>query len=246
MGRTLAAACIPRVTATLLLTSVLISCNWLTYLHAIETDQLIEASLGYYITPLVSFALGFVFFGERMSRIRVAGIALGVIALASQVAVIGHFPWIALTLAFSFGLYGFFRKRAPVEGLDGLLIESALLFPIVLGLVAWWTSTGQGVYRSGNLDLTRHGLLVLSGPITAIPLALFAAGARRIRMSTMGFLQYLAPSITLTLAVFGFGESFSTADTITFVCVWAALAVVALEGRFKASPPAGDAAKLER
>jgi chloramphenicol-sensitive protein RarD len=235
MGRTLAAARMPHILGMLLLTSLLISTNWMTFLYAVKTNQLVETSLGYYITPLVSFALGFAFFGEKMSRVRMVGLALGLVALAVQVLTIGHFPWIALTVSFSFGLYGFFRKRVPVAGLDGLLIESAMLFPVTLGLIGYWTLNGEGVYASGDIGLSRHVLIALSGPITAVPLALFAAGARRISMTTLGFLQYLSPTVTLTMAIFLFGEAFTTPDAVTFICVWAALGIIAYEGRFKTS-----------
>ncbi len=244
LARTLTAARVPSILGTLLASSLLITTNWFGFLYAVKTDQLVEASLGYYITPLVSFALGWAFFHEKMSRFRTVGLVLGLLALAVQMVTIGHFPWIALMVSFSFGLYGFLRKRTPVAGLDGLLIESALLFPVTLGLIIYWTLNGEGVYGPADTSLTRHILVVLSGPITAVPLALFAAGARRISMTTMGFLQYLSPTITLTVAIFLFGETFSTPDAITFFCVWAALGVVALEGRFKASRL--DMAQLER
>jgi chloramphenicol-sensitive protein RarD len=143
----------------------------------------------------------------------------------------GHFTWIGLSLAFSFGFYGFFRKKVPVDSLDGLLIETTLLFPITLGLVAYWATTKSGAFPSASL--TKNLLLIGGGPITAIPLAMFAAGARRLRLSTLGFLQYVSPSITLLLAIFGFHEPFSRGDATSFALIWLALAVVALEGRFR-------------
>jgi chloramphenicol-sensitive protein RarD len=229
-ARILAVARTPRTLATLTLTSVLISGNWALYIYCVETHQLVEASLGYYITPLVSFALGLLFFGERLSRVKLLCIAIASIGLVLQLWTLGRFPWIAPVLAVSFGLYGYFRKRAPVAALDGLLVETALLFPFALGCVVWWQAQGVGAFAADNL--TRNMLLVGAGPITAIPLALFAAGARRISMTTLGFLQYLAPSITLLMAVFGFHENFTVADLISFGCIWSALAIVALEGRF--------------
>jgi len=229
-ARVLAVVRTPRTLATLALTSVLISGNWALYIYCVETHQLVEASLGYYITPLVSFALGLLFFGERLSRVKLLCIAIASIGLALQLWTLGRFPWIAPVLAVSFGLYGYFRKRAPVAALDGLLVETALLFPFALGLVVWWQAQGVGAFTADNM--TRNLLLVGAGPITAIPLALFAAGARRVSMTTLGFLQYLAPSITLLMAVFGFHEAFTQVDLISFGCIWAALAIVALEGRF--------------
>lgn len=219
--------------STLVLTSLLISGNWTIFIYCVATNQLVEASLGYYLTPLLSMALGVFLFGERMSRLRLLGVALAAIAVAVQAAGFGHFPWIGLSLAFSFGFYGFFRKKAPVDSMDGLLIETALLFPFTLMLVAYWSMTEPGAFPSSNL--LKDALLIGAGPVTAVPLAMFASGARRIRLSTLGFLQYLSPSITLLLATFGFHERFSRVDAASFGFVWLALIVVALEGRF--GPP---------
>lgn len=226
-----------RLIATLALTSVLISVNWTVFIYCVATNQLVEASLGYYINPLISIALGVAFFGEKISRFRMAAIVLAAGAVVVQTIELGHFPWIAPTLAISFGLYGYFRKTTDVSSIDGLCIETWLLFPFTFGLVLWWTLSGTGTFPAP--DLTKNALMLGGGPITAIPLTLFAAGARRIRLSTMGFLQYLSPSITLMMAIFWFGEKFTTVDAITFGCVWAALLLVALESqfsRFRAKP----------
>jgi len=230
LRRVMAAVRDPKLVAILALTSLLISSNWAIYIYCVETEQLVEASLGYYMTPLISFALGFIFFRERMSRLRMLCLGLATVALAAQVAALGHVPWIAPVMAISFGLYGYFRKRAPVAALDGLLIETLVLLPIGLGFVIFWSLRGTSAFPSENLVTTL--LLIGSGPATAIPLALFAAGARRVTMTTLGFLQYLAPSITLLMAVMSFHEAFSQVDLISFGCVWTALVLVALEGRF--------------
>jgi chloramphenicol-sensitive protein RarD len=158
-------------------------------------------------------------------------VLLATAAVAVKTIELGHFPWIAPTLALSFGFYGYFRKRVDVDALDGLTVETWILFPLTCGLVLFWGLTGSGAFPSA--DLTTDTLLILGGPITALPLAMFAAGARRIRLSTLGFLQYFSPSITLALAVFGFGEPFSRVDAITFGCVWVALAIIAAESRFR-------------
>jgi len=149
-------------------------------------------------------------------------------AVTVQAFELGHIPWIAPALALSFGLYGYFRKLTPVDALDGLTIETWVLFPITLFLVAFWRIKGTGAFPSPQLGI--DALLILGGPLTALPLACFAAGARRIRLSTLGFLQYLSPSITLVLAIFGFGEHFTRVDAITFGCVWVALLLIAAEG----------------
>jgi chloramphenicol-sensitive protein RarD len=220
----------PRLLATLALTSVLISANWLIYIYCVGSHQLVEASLGYYIVPLLSIALGVTLFGERLSRLRLFAMALAGAAVVLKTLEVGHVPWIAPALALSFGFYGYFRKRANVDAMDGLTIETLILFPLTLALVAFWTVSGTGALRLSHP--TTSALLILGGPLTAVPLAMFAAGARRIRLTTLGFLQYLSPSITLTLAIFGLGEAFTPLDAVTFGCVWAALVIVAAERQF--------------
>jgi len=186
------------------------------------------------IYPLVSIVLGVTLFGERLSRLRLIAVLLATGAVAVQSLELGHIPWIAPALALSFGFYGYFRKRADIDALDGLTVETWILFPLTFGLVLFWGLRGSGAFPSAGF--TTDALLILGGPITALPLAMFAAGARSIRLSTLGFLQYFSPSITLALAVFGFGEPFSRVDTLTFACVWAALGIVAMEGRFSQAP----------
>ncbi|HEY1837565.1 MAG TPA: EamA family transporter RarD [Rhizomicrobium sp.] len=217
-----------KLMAMLALTSVLITCNWTLYIYCVASNQLVEASLGYYITPLISIALGILFFGERMTKLRIGAVALAAFAVGVKAVSLGHAPWISLGLGTSFGLYGYFRKLTPVDSMDGLTVETWILFPFTLGLILWWGWSAVGAFPSA--DLPRDGLLIFGGPLTAIPLAMFAAGARRIRLSTLGFLQYLTPSITLMLAIFGFGESFTRIDAIAFGLVWIALSIVALEG----------------
>ena len=219
----------PRILGMLVLTGILIGANWAIYIYCVESDQLVEASLGYYMTPLVSFGLGLAFFGEKLSRMRWVSIALATVALAIQIAALGHFPWISPALAISFGLYGYFRKLATVPAMDGLLIETTILLPLAVAYMIWRT-VHDGVPPLSH-DLTTNLLLMGTGPLTAIPLALFAAGAKRVSMTALGFLQYLTPSLTLMLAIFAFGEEFTQIDLISFGLVWVALVVVALEGR---------------
>jgi chloramphenicol-sensitive protein RarD len=218
----------PRIAGTLALTALLITANWTIYIYCVATNQLVEASLGYYINPLISIAMGVVLLGERLSRVRLIAMVLAAAAVSVQAFELGHIPWIAPALALSFGFYGYFRKLTPVDALDGLTVETWILFPVTLFLVTFWKISGTGAFPSPHLSI--DALLILGGPLTALPLACFAAGARRIRLSTLGFLQYLSPSITLVLAIFGFGERFTRIDIITFGCVWAALALIAAEG----------------
>lgn len=223
----------PRILGTLALSSLMISVNWTLYIYCIATDQVVESALGYYMTPLVSFALGYLLFGERLSRPKLFAVALAGFAVVAQAASLGAVPWIAPGLAITFGIYGYLRKKTPVAALDGLLIETALLFPLVAGLVAWWAFHG-GAFPSPRSSI--NALLVFAGPLTAIPLALFAAGARRVRLTTLGFLQYIAPSVTLMVAVFLFHEPFTASDVISFGCVWTAIAIAAADGNAWKSP----------
>lgn len=224
----LAIAARPRVLAALAASSVLIAVNWTIYIWSVSTHQLVESSLGYYLTPLVSMALGVLLLREKISALRVAAIALAALAVVLQGIDLGRLSWIAPSLALSFGFYGFIRKMTPVDALDGLTVETILMFPVTLGLVLYWTRSGTGALDAAHP--LRDALLVAGGPVTAIPLAMFAAGARRVRMTTLGFLQYIAPSITLIVATAMLGEAFARIDAITFGCVWSALALVALEG----------------
>jgi chloramphenicol-sensitive protein RarD len=221
----------PKLLGTLALTSVLITANWTVFIYCVATNRLVEASLGYYLTPLLSIALGVFLFGEHMTRFRLVGVILAAIAVTIKAVMLGHVPWIAFSLALSFGFYGYFRKKAPVDSMDGLLIETALLLPFTLALVIYWARTEPHAFPAAGLFA--DALLIFAGPITAVPLAMFAMGARRIRLSTLGFLQYFTPTFTLLLATLGFHEHFGRIDAISFAFVWVALMIVALEGRFR-------------
>ncbi|GAA0544587.1 chloramphenicol-sensitive protein RarD [Rhizomicrobium palustre] len=218
-----------KVILALTVSSILIAINWTVYIYAVASHELVEASLGYYINPLLSIALGVVLLGEKLSAMRIAAIALATLAVAFKAAGLGHFPWIALTLAVSFGFYGYVRKQTPIAAFDGLTVETLILFPVTAGALLFWGAQGTGAFTSTHI--TRDALLLFGGPLTALPLTLFAAGARRVRLSTLGFLQYLSPSITLAIAVLVLGERFTVTDAATFGCVWLALVLVALDGR---------------
>lgn len=219
----------PTVLGALTVSSILIAINWTVYIYAVARHELVEASLGYYINPLFSIALGVVLLGEKLSPLRIAAIALASAAVIFKAAGLGHFPWIALTLAVSFGFYGYVRKLTPIAAFDGLTIETGILFPVTAGALLFWGAQGTGAFTAAHP--ARDALLVFGGPLTALPLTLFAAGARRVSLSTLGFLQYLSPSITLAIAVLVLGEAFTVTDALTFGCVWLALVLVALDGR---------------
>jgi chloramphenicol-sensitive protein RarD len=220
-----------KLARTLLISSLLISANWTIYIFSISLHQVVEASLGYFINPLLSIVLGVALLGEKMSRLRLAAVVLAGAAVAVKAVFIGHVPLIALGLAVTFGFYGYVRKLAPIDAVGGLLVETGMLFPLTVGLVSFWGLTGTGAFFSSSL--ATDALLIVGGPVTAVPLALFAAGAKRIRLSTLGFVQYFSPSITLLIAVAVFREPFTAVDAVAFGCIWIALILVGIEGQLE-------------
>lgn len=212
-----------RVLLTLCGSTLLIATNWLVFIYAVEGGEVLQSSLGYFINPLVSILLGFVFLGERLNRPQQVSLLLaagGVLYLALQG---GEVPWIALILAWSFGLYGLLRKIAQVDALIGLTVETLLLAPLATGYLVWLQSQGESAFLAGSL---RHNLLLpLAGAVTALPLLCFAGAARRLRLATVGFLQYITPTLHFVLAVGLFGEPFSAIHLVSFSCIWAGLAI---------------------
>lgn len=218
----------PKVLAAFGLSAMLLSGNWLTYVWAVQNQHVVDASLGYFILPLVNVALGFVFLRERPRPgqwMAVAVAAAGVLWLAVQA---GRLPWIALVLALSFGFYGLLRKVAVLGALEGLALETLVLAPVAAVVLGWWAWQGQGALVQGTPATV--GWLLLAGPMTAVPLLLFAAGARLIPMSTLGILQYISPSLQFALGVWLFHEPFEPARLVGFVLIWAALLVYSMEG----------------
>lgn len=217
----------PKVMMTLAATALLIGGNWLVYIWAVLNGHVLEGSLGYYLNPLVNVLLGVVLLKERLSRPQIFAVFLASAGVAVLAAGAGEGLWISLTLAASFAMYGFLRKVAPVDSLEGLSIETVLLAPVALGWILWLEATGQG---SALADPLTTGLLIVSGAVTATPLLLFTAAAKRLPYSTLGFLQYIAPSIQFLLAVLVFGETLTFAHTICFGMIWTALAIFAVDG----------------
>ena len=218
----------PRVALTLAVTATLIAVNWLIYIWAVLNGHVLAGSLGYYLNPLVNVLLGTLILKEKLrpaQKIAVALAAAGVSVLALGA---GSGLWISLSLACSFALYGFLRKVAPVDSLEGLSIETAILAPIALGWVLWLSS--QGTSGFGTWGIGTDALLILAGAVTAIPLLLFTAAAKRLPYSTLGFLQYVAPSIQFLLAVLAFGERLTLAHILCFGAIWTALAIFAVDG----------------
>jgi chloramphenicol-sensitive protein RarD len=217
----------PKTLLALTASALLIAINWGLFIWAVTADRIIDTSLGYYINPLVSFLLGVFWLGERLTKVQLVAIGLAVLGVINQTVAVGYLPWISLALAVSFGIYGLIRKTVPVESLEGLTVEALLLAPLSLGYIVYLSTQGSGAFMQQSLGLDI--LLILAGPLTAIPLLLFAAGARLVRLSTMGFLQYLAPSISLVIAVFLYNEPFTQAHAVTFALIWSALALVTWE-----------------
>jgi chloramphenicol-sensitive protein RarD len=224
----------PRVIASFAVSSLLLSGNWLLYIWAVNNGHVIESSLGYFINPLVNVMLGYVVLKERMRRGQWAAIALAAAGVAWLAWDAGRMPWIALVLAATFGLYGLMRKTAALGALEGLSFETMLLFPFALGYIVWLTMTGDNAFSNTASDTTRW-LLVAAGPITAIPLLLFATGARKIPLSVLGLLQYIGPTIQFALGIFLFHEAFTSGKLVGFLMIWSALALYAAEGLWKRS-----------
>jgi chloramphenicol-sensitive protein RarD len=227
-----------RLLATLMLTGVLIAFNWGVMVWAVSSEQLVQAAFGYFINPLANIALGVLLLGERLSVLRWVAVVLGIAAVVVQTVALGAFPMIALALGLSFSFYGYFRKTANIGGLDGVFVEAMLLLPFGLLLVFFWQASGQAVFLNEN-PYTDF-LLMMCGPITALPLILFSTAARQVRLSTMGFLQYIGPTIGLLIAVFVLDEDFTLVHGLTFGCVWCALGLLAFdrERRLKPMPAA--------
>ena len=211
----------------------LISINWLTYIWATQNGHVIDASLGYFINPLVSIVLGVGVLSERLNRAQWAAVALAAAGVAYLAIVTGRVPWISLVLAFSFGLYGLIRKVVAVDSLPGLATETLLLAPPASGYLLWVGA--QGTASFGRFSTGTDLLLLGSGIATAVPLAMFAYGARRIPLSTVGLTQYLAPTMQLLCGVFFFGEPFPWARALGFVLIWCGLAVYAADGLRRSS-----------
>lgn len=213
----------PRTLALFALSALLLACNWLLYVWAVNAGRLLDASLGYFINPLVNVLLGYAVLHERPRPLQWAAVALAAAGVLWLALGAGHVPWVSLVLALSFGFYGLLRKTAPLGATEGLALETLLLAPLAVGGLLWLSASGQGHFGQGDLRL--DALLIAAGPATAIPLLLFASGARRVSMATLGLLQYLGPSIQFVLGVAVYHEPFSTSRSVGFALIWAALAL---------------------
>lgn len=211
----------------MVLSALFIATNWGFFVWAVQTGQTMEASLGYYINPLMNVLVGFLVLGERFTRLQLLAIALATLAVLWLTFSVGTFPWLALLLAISFTTYGYLRKTMSAGPLQGLFVESLVLSLIALPLL--WGLSRAGVQLAFGRDATQTWLLAACGPVTVAPLLFFAAAARRIRLSTLGLLQYVAPTLMFLTAVFVFGDPFDGNRLITFALIWTALAIYAFD-----------------
>ena len=217
----------PRIALVLLATAALIGINWTVYVYAVVSGHVVEGSLGYYLNPLVNVLLGVVFLKERLTRVQAGAVLLAAAAVGVLALGAGGALWISLLLAASFALYGFVRKVAPVDALEGLYIETLFLAPLALAWLLWLTGRGESHFLvERRTDL----LLVLGGALTAIPLLLFTAAAKRLAYSTLGFLQYISPTLQFLIGILVFGEPLGATRLACFAAIWAALALFVAAG----------------
>ena len=210
-----------RTLAILVLTTLLISTNWFVFIYAVAAGKVLESSLGYYINPLVSIFLAAVFLGEKLTGRQKLSIALAAVGVIIQTVMVGHLPVISITLAFTFGLYGLIRKAARVPAVTGLAMEMTLLSPLALAYILWLMSSNDLSFMAGGKDT--DVLLLLVGVVTATPLILYGGALNRLRLSTMGIMQYIVPTAHFAWAVFAFGEQFTTGHLVSFGFIWAGL-----------------------
>jgi chloramphenicol-sensitive protein RarD len=212
-----------KVLRLLVPSTVFIATNWYVYIYSVLSGQILQGSLGYFILPLVNVAIGTLFFRERMRPAQWGAISLATAGVLVLVFWLRLFPWIALTLAFSFALYGVLRKQAHVDGTVGLTIETLLLAPVALAFLAVWGAEGRLEFTRGGIDT--DVLIVLSGVVTTIPLVCFAQAVRRLRIVTIGFLQYISPSLAFLIAVLAYDEKFPPAYQVGYGLIWCGVAV---------------------
>lgn len=223
----------PRLRWMLLLSGLLISSNWGLYIWAVNAGHVVETALGYFINPLLNVVIGVLFLRERLRPLQWVSVAIAAVGVLWLTVRFGQFPWIAIALAVSFGVYGVLRKLAHVDSVTGLGVESAYLFVPVLGVLLWSEWHGAGGFLpqgdAAGYGLAIDALLVLSGLVTALPLVGFAYAVRRISLTSVGLLQYIAPTLQFLIGVFVFAEPFDRSRLVGFACIWLALAVFVVD-----------------
>jgi len=221
---------IPRQLARIALASALVIINWLTFVWGVNNGHILETSLGYFILPLFNVALGVLVLKERLRPLQWLAVLLASTGVTIEAVRAGGLPWIALVLAGTFGIYGLLRKQLPLDAASGLFLETVCMTPLALAWLGWLAVSGQSHFGGGPGLLTARDLmLIATGAVTAIPLLLFAVATRRLPLNMMGFLQYLAPSITFLLAVFVYHEPLNLVRTLAFATIWTGLAVYSFD-----------------
>ncbi|WP_122582231.1 EamA family transporter RarD [Pseudomonas viridiflava] len=217
----------PKRLAVLALSGSLIAANWIVYVWAVNNGRMVEASLGYYINPLVNVLLGMVLLGERLRRLQWLAVGFAAAGVAQQVWQVGNLPWVSLVLPLTFGFYGLIRKKAPVAALPGLVVETWMLVPLAL---IWLALNPGALSAQAEFWTTSQAIwLAAAGPVTLIPLVCFNAAARHLPYTTLGFLQYLAPTLVLLLAVLLYDEHMNASTIVIFACIWAGLAIYSID-----------------
>tara|TARA_R110002126_G_scaffold98045_14_gene228116 strand:+ start:9191 stop:10105 length:915 start_codon:yes stop_codon:yes gene_type:complete len=217
----------PALMLWLLFTAVILGANWGLFIWAVNSDHMLDASLGYYINPLLNVLLGMLFLGERLRRLQWLALGLAASGVAIQVVIFGSIPWLALALAGSFAVYGLLRKKLAVEAITGLFVESLLLLPLAIGY--WWFYADSSAVNMLQNSIGLNLLLIAAAFVTTIPLLCFIAGARRLQLSTMGFFQYIGPSLMFVFGVWLYQEPLRPASLITFGFIWLALLIYSLD-----------------
>lgn len=226
----------PSTVFWLALAALFISANWLIYIWAVQQEEVLQASLGYYINPLMYVLVGVVFLKERLRRPQVISIVLAAVGVSYLTVKGGQFPFVAVSLALLFTLYGVIRKQVAVGAMPGLFIETLLLFPFAIAWLGWLMLSQQAEFGAGNLSMSL--LLSLAGPLTVVPLLLFAIAARRLTLTVIGFMQFIAPTLQFIVGIF-YGEVLTTAHLVCFGCIWAAVAIFSIDAFYqqKRKPP---------
>lgn len=210
--------------------ALFITINWLIYIWAIQNGRIFESSLGYYINPLLYVLVGVLFLGERLRTLQIAAVVLASIGVLFLTINGGVFPWVALSLAASFTVYGVIRKQIVVGAMPGLFVETSILFPFALGWLIWIVQAGQASIVNADTKITL--LLLLGGPITVVPLLMFAIAARRLTMTAIGFMQFLAPTLQFLTGVY-YGETLTPAHMVCFAFIWAAVVVFSIDAMLR-------------
>jgi chloramphenicol-sensitive protein RarD len=216
----------PKILMAMTVSTFLIALNWGTFIWAVQNNQMLSASLGYYINPLISILLGVIFFKDKLDKVRKAAVILCFGAVVFEVIKFGSLPWVALSLSITFGFYGLVRKKVAVDSFTGMAIETSILLPFALIYLISADSASANIFENSS---TMNWLLFASGPVTMIPLMCFAAAANRVSMVTLGFFQYIGPTGMFLLAVFLYDEPLSTDKLITFILIWSALAMLIID-----------------